>query len=246
MQRPFWFVFLVLGIQAFACPAHSQCPDHAHVDRVEVSDDVRTTHCKCDDDYKNDGGRCVRPGSNVRRKLDAFALSSSSATARTVSLISDLEAAARTPHCVGSLACNFFVARVGELQNIPYFRDVMYPGKKPNDVGGIDSERVANKIYSFIEGAVNSPGSGWRRVTAEEAQELADRGNFVIGVARSRTGEGHGHIVVAAPQTMPKKPGAEVHHGPWVRDSQNPTESVRSWMEFGPSKVTPIWAVWAS
>jgi hypothetical protein len=163
---------------------------------------------------------------------------------RTKSLIRDLENAARTPHDIGSASCNLFVARVGDLQNIPCFRDVMDPGKKPDEVGGIDAERVADKIYSFIENAVSSPGSGWKRVTTQEAQELADRGNFVIGVARSRAAEGHRHIVVAVPQTMAKKAGAEIHHGPWVRDSQSPTESVRSSSRFGSSVDTPIWAAW--
>lgn len=235
------------GVRLHAQAAANGCGPNAHVAWVETKDDEEINHCKCNSGYERHLGACVRAGADLHleRKQDKVVRASPSAAVnQTKSLISNLENAATTPHCIGSVSCNFFVARVGELQNIPYFRDVMYPGKKPDDVGGIDLERVANKIYSFIEKAVSSPGSGWKRVTMQEAQELADRGNFVIGVARTRTAEGHGHIVVAVPQTMAKKAGAEIHHGPWVRDSQSPTESVRSSSRFGSSVVTPIWAVW--
>ena len=156
-----------------------------------------------------------------------------------------IERAARTPHCSGpGLSCNYFVARVGELQDIPYFRDVMYPGKHPNEVGGRDAMRQANVIYDFLQKAVKSPGSGWKAVSASQAQELANEGKFVVGVAKSIVSDENGHIVLVVSEQMAKKAGAEVHHGPWVRDGQSPNESLRSSQRFGSHVGSPMWVVW--
>jgi hypothetical protein len=89
-----------------------------------------------------------------------------------------IEAAAMVPGCVGGDLCNFFVGRIGETRNIPYFRDVFYPGKKTNVVGGPDEGRRANEIYVFMERAVASRASGWQQLAPEEAQELANQGKF--------------------------------------------------------------------
>jgi hypothetical protein len=40
--------------------AQSECPTHAHVDHVEMSGNVRTTHCVCDEGYDSGNGACVR------------------------------------------------------------------------------------------------------------------------------------------------------------------------------------------
>ena len=40
--------------------ALEDCPAHAHVDRVEMNGDVRTTHCVCDEGYENVNGSCAR------------------------------------------------------------------------------------------------------------------------------------------------------------------------------------------
>ena len=42
-------------------PAAAQsCPANAHVDRVTMQGNVRTTHCKCDSGFENRGGACAR------------------------------------------------------------------------------------------------------------------------------------------------------------------------------------------
>ncbi|MDA8224629.1 MAG: hypothetical protein M0T86_01775 [Betaproteobacteria bacterium] len=53
------------------------CPDHAHVSRVEVTGNVKTTHCACDTGYKNLDGQCRMPSKlnpnqdpDVERGLD--------------------------------------------------------------------------------------------------------------------------------------------------------------------------------
>jgi hypothetical protein len=152
-----------------------------------------------------------------------------------------IDDAARTPGCIGGDYCNFFVARIGRDRNIPYFRDVLYPGSSPNQIGGPDEARRANEIYDFISKAVRSNASGWRQLTPDEAQELADRGKFVIGVSRNHDPSRSGHLAVVAPAQMSN---AGSGTGPWVRDAQHPAQSVKASRRFGSSVVTPIWAVW--
>jgi hypothetical protein len=143
--------------------------------------------------------------------------------------------------CIGGDYCNFFVARIGRERNIPYLRDIVYPGGAANQIGGSDEERRANEIYDFISRAVGSGASGWRQVMPDNAQEMANQGKFVLGVSRNRDPSRSGHVVVVAPAQMNKSGSGT---GPWVRDSQNPSESVRASRRFGSSVVTPIWAVW--
>jgi hypothetical protein len=54
------FLWTFFVVQSDFALAESECPTNAHVDRVEVTDDVRTTHCKCDDGYQHVGGGCAR------------------------------------------------------------------------------------------------------------------------------------------------------------------------------------------
>ena len=142
--------------------------------------------------------------------------------------------------------CNFFVGKVGELQDIPYFRDV------------IRNQTQANEIYGFVARAVESDGSGWRQVTSAEAQSLANDGKFVVGVAQNKepSSDDHGHVCIVAPSAD----GQMSHddndgNGPWIRDSQHPDMSIRASYSFSslandPDKranshvVVPIWAVW--
>lgn len=157
------------------------------------------------------------------------------------SSIRAIDDAARAPGCIGGDYCNFFVAHVGRDRNIPYFRDVLYPRSPPNQVGGPDEARRANELYDFISKAVRSGASGWRQLSADEAQELANRGRFVVGVARNHDPSRPGHVVVVTPAQM-RKSGAG--SGPWVRDARKSAESVRASSRFGSSVVSPIWAVW--
>lgn len=157
------------------------------------------------------------------------------------SSIAAIEDASRAPGCTGGNFCNYFVARIGQVRNIPYFRDVLYPRSPSNDIGGPDEGRKANQIYDFIAEAVRSGASGWRELSASEAQAYANRGKFVVGVARSHDPGASGHVGVVAPAQMPKSgPGS----GPWVRDAQSPAASVRASARFGSRVTAPIWAVW--
>jgi hypothetical protein len=158
-------------------------------------------------------------------------------SAEVAGSIQSIEAAARSPGCVGAVACNFFVGRIAELRGVPYFREVLSDRSSDG--------RAANEIYGFVNRAVASPASGWRRVAPGEAQALADQGKFVIGVARSVAPGSHGHIAVVPPSAQGQLPHADRGGtGPWVRDSQNPGLSVRASARFGSSVVEPIWAVW--
>jgi hypothetical protein len=160
---------------------------------------------------------------------------------------SAIEHAARCPGCIGGDYCNFFVAAIGEKLDIPYFRDIIYPGKKENKIGGPDEERRANEIYSFIYKAVGNDNSGWRMVSPKEGQELANQGRFVIGVAESIDLSCPGHIAIVAPAQLLKGGHGS---GPWIRDAQHPTSSVHAIKSFGPNRKLgyrvgpPIWAVW--
>lgn len=160
--------------------------------------------------------------------------------------LSAIEAAASVPGCAGGDLCNFFVATIGETRNIPYFRDVYYPGKKKNVIGGPDEGRRANEIYGFIEKAVASRASGWQKLAPGEAQELANQGKFVIGVARNIDPAKSGHIAIVVPAWMSKRQMNDEGAGPWVRDSQSPHVSVRAGVHrfVSPSLTFPIWAVW--
>lgn len=150
-------------------------------------------------------------------------------------LMHAIDRAAKAPSCVGE-ACNYFVGKIGELLDVPYFRDILTDTSSDG--------RLANEIYSFVARAVQTRASGWRAVPPEEAQQLANRGRFVIGVARhiDPSSSHHGHIVIATPPSMPH--AGNKGTGPWVRDSQNPDLSVRASKRFGSSVVEPIWAVW--
>ncbi len=152
-----------------------------------------------------------------------------------------IDAAAAAPGCIGGDYCNFFVARIARTRNVAYFRDVLFPGSLPNDIGGPDEVRRANELYEFIARAVRSKPSGWRQLSEEEAQQLANRGKFVIGTARSFNPASSGHVAVVAPSQMTK---AGAGTGPWVRDAQNPMRSIKASQRFGSSVVAPIWAVW--
>jgi hypothetical protein len=50
--------FAPLGVPGHSFAA-SACPDNAHVDRVEIQDNVRTTYCKCDSGYEKTAKGCA-------------------------------------------------------------------------------------------------------------------------------------------------------------------------------------------
>ena len=153
---------------------------------------------------------------------------------------------ARTPHCTDKLACNYFVARAAQLLHVSYLQDGMYPGKEANDIGGEDEWHTANQIYEFMFEAVNSGASGWKLVDGATAQQRADNGRLVIGVAQSvdtDDPDAHGHIVIVAPMELRRR-HVVGHSGPWVRDAQNPEVSVQASSRFGGDVTKPIYAVW--
>ncbi len=157
--------------------------------------------------------------------------------------VNAIAAAARYPGCIGSTRCNFFVARVGETRNVPYFRDVIYPGKGRSDVGGPDEQRQADAIYDFISRAVGSRASGWHAVSGDDAQMLANTGKFVIAVAHSAGGAEHGHIAIVTPAQMSH--ADDDGSAPWVRDSQSPGISRRANFRFSRRENTrPVYAAW--
>jgi hypothetical protein len=145
----------------------------------------------------------------------------------------------------GLTRCNLFVAQVGELRGLPYIRDVLYPGKPSDAVGGVNKWRDVNTMYTFIDKAVKNPDqTGWRRLDADQAQQLANQGRFVLGV---KNAQGHGHIVLVVPEDMNKSRTLAHGKGPWIRDAQHPHESVRASRagntdRWGLNGVT--WAVW--
>lgn len=152
------------------------------------------------------------------------------------SLMDAIESAANSPGCTGKLSCNFFVGRVGLNLHIPYFQRVLTT-EHPDHY-------LVNEMYTFVVDAVKSKASGWRQVFPQEAQELADQGKFVVGVARSvePPPDHHGHIVVISPSSA--KHNHEPGSGPWVRDGQNPKISCRASQRFGSDVVEPVYAVW--
>lgn len=159
--------------------------------------------------------------------------------------VAALATAARSPFCAFGDYCNYFVAKIGELRNVPYFRDVMYPRKKEDHIGGPNEYRKANEIYGFISRAVASKASGWKAVTGQIAQSMADKGRFVIGVASNKDPEKSGHIAIVVPSGLPKQ-HSSVSGGPWVMDAQSPERSVEAgvYRFVSPALNKVIWAVW--
>ncbi len=148
----------------------------------------------------------------------------------------------------GKGLCNWFVGKIAETKevDIPYFRGIL--SDKSED------GRMANELYRFVEKAVQSKASGWRQVTPDEAQQLANAGRFVIAVARNLDPAKSGHIAIVAPESLPHV--KDVTRFPLVRDSKYPLESVRAGMSFGvlsskaktnpqiADTVEPLWVVW--
>lgn len=159
-------------------------------------------------------------------------------------LAAAVEKATRAPGCVGRGRCNYFVGKIAEELDITYFRGIL-SDTSPDG-------RMANEIYGFVRAAVGSEGSGWMEVTPEQAQELGNAGRFVIGVARALDPSESGHVVLVVPGALPRK--NQAGGWPWVRDSENPHESVRANFRFSRlsgaadpverNTVKPIWAVW--
>jgi hypothetical protein len=203
---------LLLFVLAGPADVFAQCAGKCRSDEYLSGQDSEYCYCTSRDD---------------RRSLQA-----------SVAAIGD---AAATRGCSGGDYCNYFIARIADVRNIPYFRDVLYPGNPRNDVGGPDEARKANELYGFIAKAVRSPASGWRQLSEDDAQEYANRGKFVIGVAKNHDPARSGHIAIVAPAQMPKSGRGS---GPWVRDAQNPSSSVKASRRFGSSVVAPIWALW--
>jgi len=169
-------------------------------------------------------------------------------------LMNAIIAAGKSPKCTGKGKCNFFVGFIGKQLQIPYFQDVLTPST-PAD------HYLANKMYDFISKAVQSRPSGWKVVSEVEAQELANNGRFVIGVARnaSLSPNNPGHIVVVAPSgpgQLPYDKDTDIGSEPWVRASNHSDLSVRANYAFCPQGSAcskeypddttgkPIYAVW--
>ncbi len=148
----------------------------------------------------------------------------------------------RSEKVTGRVKCNFYAASIGKNMGVPYF--MSYPDK-------VDQ---ANRIYDFIQYAIGDPKtSGWKEITPEKAQELANEGKFVIAVAKSKVAKDSGHIAVVAPKTMSRDMATDTSQLPWVRDNNFPNSSVRANYAFtslknqGAEKADtgkPIWAVW--
>jgi hypothetical protein len=88
---------------------------------------------------------------------------------------------------------------------------------------------------------------GGDSVSPGVAQELANRGMFVLGVARNHDLSESGHIAIVVPTDLPHRPGpGDGGNGPWVRDAQSPRVSVKAGVHrfVSANLVSPIWAVW--
>src|SRR4029077_8430196 len=120
---------------------------------------------------------------------------------RAYDLLKAVEVSARSPKCTGSGNCNFFVGKTGEQLNVPYFKNVLH-AKNPD-------RYLANNMFAFISNATKSGPSGWRKVPAYEVQGLANRGFFVVGVARNVRATGHGHIVIVVPASAERNDDQE-------------------------------------
>ncbi len=163
---------------------------------------------------------------------------------KPISLDSAIERNLADEKLMGKKKCNFYAASIGKNMGVPYF--MSYPKK-------VDE---ANRIYNFIQYAVGDPKtSGWREITPEEAQKRANKGKFVIAVAKSKPGYPNGHIAVVAPKPMSRDQTTDDSQLPWVRDNNHPESSVRANWAFKSLRNNkaeaakadteePIWAVW--
>jgi len=85
--------------------AQSECPANAHVDRVEMHDNLRTTYCKCDSGYESRGGACramVSDAQCVRRAGEQLRADQQQGCARTLGRCFEDN---KTPLSVSALAC---------------------------------------------------------------------------------------------------------------------------------------------
>lgn len=134
--------------------------------------------------------------------------------------------------------CNWFVSSVAEHLGIPYLRDLK-PRGAPLHVADREG-RQANKVWDTMEQFANRPGSGWVLLeSGEQAQELADKGFFVFGVAKNLTTNpcpappgnpsGCGHIAVVARSDSHHRTrcpyGTCRNDPPYVFDQKNATGS---------------------
>jgi hypothetical protein len=222
--------------------AAQECPKGTVYDHDEKNSSGNvvtiTPICRCAPGYVRQDDTCVEEIAIQKRQEARAAL--------LTQLVAAIDRAAATPHCTGSLSCNYFAARVRELLKIPFFNHVHYQGKLDKAAGGGDRDRVANYIYDFIDNAVASPASGWKMVDAASAQSGSNDGLFVIAVAQSldrSDPEEHGHVAIVVPDDIRRAAGASAHFGPWLRDGQHAEASVRTSQTFDLASP-PVFAVW--
>ena len=90
----------------------------------------------------------------------------------------------------GTTYCNYFCQQVAHAFGI---KDLDQPNGAP-----LMAADMGPKLREFMK----EPGCPWREVSMAKAQELANRGEFVLGWAGAPEGEHHGHVVVIAPGEM--------------------------------------------
>lgn len=174
--------------------------------------------------------------------LNLNGLSQMGTEARTKILTDAITENMSNEQSVGRVKCNYYVSAIGKKLGIPYFWS--YP----------DRVDQADQMHGFIQQAVGDPKrSGWRELTPQEAQKLANEGKFVIAVAKSKSGAKHGHVAIVAPESMPHDKKTDTSQWPWVMDNNHPNLSVRANWSFTSLRNTgsekadtekPIWAVW--
>jgi hypothetical protein len=72
-------LFVLVAIVFIVSPPSAKaqvCPPNAHVDRVDVSGNVETTHCKCNRGYENRGGQCLRTNALQQQNKTTLTVSS--------------------------------------------------------------------------------------------------------------------------------------------------------------------------
>lgn len=168
----------------------------------------------------------------------------SAASAKVKALALAIESAGREGRPgVGNKKCNLFVGDVGRTLGIPYFNRIVDDRS--------DDGRLANEIHGFVAKAAESKPSGWRAIDPKDAQALADRGEFVVAVARSLNPAEPGHVAIVAPSIMAHDHPSD-HKYPWVRDNVAHDVSRRANYRFDslsgkvtePKTSEPLWVVW--
>ena len=160
----------------------------------------------------------------------------------------------------GDTKCNRYAAAIGTMLKIPYFDHICYRDEKHQSICKQEHRKdfKANDMYEFLEKATLNLHTGWQVVDEASAQHLADKGKFVVAVAKSVSptpeSEGeHGHIAIVAPQFLGKDvdPDHVAKVGkPFLRDNVYNEGSVTSNWVFSSKYLKdmkvgePFYAVW--